>query len=89
MPHGTRGHSTGRQAQTGQVKFAMLGISQEIGIRNHDRGNSPQPSQNFSGVIEPTHLRVAGSMIAIRDRETGILLDRKEQFRHRLIEPPT
>jgi hypothetical protein len=44
---------------------------------------------NFSGIIEPTHLRVAGSEIAIRDRETGILLDRKEQFRHRLIEPPT
>jgi hypothetical protein len=66
----------------------MLGVSQVAGVRDHDRGNGPQPRDDLSCVVEPTHMRVAGSESAIWVREARILLDREEKFRHRLIEAP-
>ena len=56
----------GRQPQAGQIKLAVLGVSQEAGVRDHDRGNGPQPLDDFSGVVEPTQMRVAGGEKAVR-----------------------
>ena len=78
-----------REAQAGQVKFSMLRITQEVCVCDHDRGDGAQPLDDLACVLEPTHLRIAGGKIAIRNREAGILLDRQEQVRHCLIEPPT
>src|SRR5690242_16407966 len=58
-------------------------------VRFHDRGNGPQPLDGLSGVIKPTHMRVAGGEIAIWLQVAGILLDREEEFRHSLVEPPS
>jgi hypothetical protein len=66
----------------------VLGVSQEAGVRYHDRGDRAQPLYDFSCVVEPTHMGVAGGEIAMRLRVARILLDRKEQFRHCLIELP-
>ena len=66
----------------------MLGVSQEAGIRYHDRGYRAQILYDFSCVVEPTHMGVASGEIAMRLRVARILLDRKEQFRRGLIELP-
>src|SRR5438105_11078792 len=58
-------------------------------VRYHDRGNGAQPLDGLSGVVKPTHMRVAGGEIAIWLRVAGILLDREEEFRHSLVEPPS
>jgi len=46
-----------RQAQTRQPKLAMLGVPNEADVRYHDRGDGPQPPDNLSCVVEPTHMR--------------------------------
>ena len=66
----------------------MLDVAQGAGVRDHDRGNRAQPRDDFSRVVKPTHMRVAGGEITIRRWVARILLDREEQFRQRLIEPP-
>ena len=66
----------------------MLGLPQVVGVRYYDRRNGAQPSDNLSCVVEPAHMRIARGEIAIRLREARILLDRQEQFRHRLFEAP-
>ena len=66
----------------------MLGVPQEAEVRYHDRVNGPQPPDDFSSIVEPTHMSVAGGEYAIRLRLMWILLDREEQFRHRLIKAP-
>ena len=83
------GPLAGRQAQAREEKLAVLGVPQEAGVRYHDRGNGLQPLDHFSRLIELTHVGVAGSEKALRQREASVLLDREEQLRHGLIETPT
>jgi hypothetical protein len=64
----------------------MLRVPEGTGIRYHDRGDYPQPRDDLSRLIEPTHMGVARSEIAIRAREAWILLDRQEQLRLGFIE---
>src|SRR5207248_3421482 len=77
-----------RQPQARQEQFAVLGITQVTGVRYYGRGNGAHLPNNFSCVIKPAHLRVAGSEKAIWVREARIFLDRDEEFRHRLLEAP-
>ena len=64
----------------------MLGIPQVARVRYHDRGNGPQPANDCSCLVEPTHMGVASGEKTIRLWEAWILLDREEQIRHRLFE---
>jgi len=66
----------------------MLRIPQEADVRYHDRSNGPQPLDDLSCVVEPTHMGVAGGETAIRQRESWVLLDREEEVGHGLIEAP-
>src|SRR5712691_3147033 len=81
------------QAQTGQVKFAVLSVPQDAGVPYHGGyhggRNGPKPLDDLSCVVEPAHMRVAGGENAIRLWEAWILLDREEQFWYRLIIAPT
>jgi hypothetical protein len=54
-----------------------------------DRGNSAQPRDDLSGVVELTHIGVAGGEKAIRLRVAWILLDREKELRHCPIEAPS
>jgi hypothetical protein len=65
----------------------VLRVPKEANVGQDNRGNGPQSRNDLSGVVEPTHLRVAGGEIAIRHRKTWILLDRQKQLRRCLIEP--
>src|SRR5208282_3177714 len=82
------GRLAGRQAQARQVELAVLGVPVLAEVRYHERRDGAQPRDDLSRVVEPTHMGVAGGERAIRAREAGILLDREEQLRHRLIEAP-
>ena len=64
----------------------MFGVPQVAGVRYHERGDRPQPRDNFSRFFEPTHVRVARSENAIRLGECWIFLDREAEFRRSLIE---
>ena len=64
----------------------MLRVPQIAGVRYRGRGNGPQSLHDLSCVVEPTHMGVAGGEDAMWEREGGIVLDRKEQLRHCLIE---
>src|SRR5262249_57182884 len=75
--------------QTGQEEFAVLGIPQVAGIRYQDGADGAEARDDFSRLGEASHMGIAGDEKAIRHRETWILLDRKEQFRYRLVEPPS
>ncbi len=63
-------------------------VPQMADVRHHDRRDGPQPRDDLSCVVEPTHMGVAGGEISDTVREAWILLDREEQFRHSLIEAP-
>src|SRR5215469_2210420 len=52
-------------------------------------GDLLQPGSNGARLGEASHMSIARRKIAIRRRETGILLDCDEQFRHRLIKAPS
>ena len=67
----------------------MLGLPKVADIRYYDRGNDPQPLDDFACVVESTHMGVAGGQNAMRVRLARILLDREEQRRHCFIEAPT
>ena len=67
----------------------MFGIPQVAGVRYHDSGNGPQPLDDLSCVVEPTHMGVAGGENAMRMRVAWILLDPEKQIWHRLIEAPS
>ena len=66
------------QAQAGQIKLAVLGVSQEAGVRDHDGANGAQARDDLSRFGEAPHMGIAGGEIAIRHGEAGILLDREE-----------
>src|SRR5712671_3424831 len=78
-----------RQAQARQQQLALLDVPQEAGVRYDDRSNGAQPRDDLSGVVESTHMGVAGGEKAIRLRVAWILLDREEEFRYCLIEAPS
>jgi len=80
---------TRRQTQAGQVELAVLGIPQEADTRHHGRSDCPQPSNDLSSIIHATHVGVAGGEMAMHVWVAGILLNRDEQPRHCLLEPPT
>jgi hypothetical protein len=75
--------------QARQEKLTVLGVPILAGVRYHDAGNAPQPRDNLSCIVEPTHMSVAGREKAMRRREAWILLDREEQLRHGIIEAPS
>ena len=56
------------------------------GRQNQGRGDRAQLGDDFSCVVEPTHMGVAGGEMTIRLWVTWILLDREEELRHCLIE---
>ena len=84
---GSSGRLTGRQAQTRQVKLAVLGIAQvhDIG-RHHGRGDGAQPLDGMPRLFEPAHTGVASSEVTTRYREVRGLLEREEQLWDRLVE---
>jgi hypothetical protein len=45
---------------------------------NHDRGDGAQLRGSFSGVVEPTHMGIAGGENTIWMRVAWILLDRED-----------
>ena len=67
-----------RQAQAGQIKLAVFGVSQEAGVRDHDRADGTQPRDDLSRLGKASHMGIAGGKIAIWHGEAGILLDREE-----------
>src|SRR5215469_6464616 len=79
---------TSRQTQPRKEKLAVLGVPELAKVRHHDRGDRPQPRDNFARFFEPTHVRVTRGENAIRLRERWIFLDREAQFRHGLVEAP-
>ena len=64
----------------------MLRVPKEANVGYHNRGNGPQSRNDLSGIVEPTHMGVAGGETPIRQREAWIVLDREEQPRHGLTE---
>ena len=64
----------------------MLRVPKEANVGYHNRGNGPQSRDDVSGIVEPTHMGVAGGETPIRQREAWIILDREEQLRHGLTE---
>jgi hypothetical protein len=38
----------------------MLGIPHGAGVRDQKRGYRPQPRDDFTGIVEPAQMRVAG-----------------------------
>ena len=75
-----------RQAQAGQKQLVVLGVSQKARIRDHDGADRTQPCDYFSRLGEPSHMRVAGSKIAIGYAKAGIPPDGEEQIRRCLID---
>jgi hypothetical protein len=67
----------------------MLGVPQVAGIRYHDTADGAKPPGDFLCLGEASHMGIAGGEIAVRRREPRIVLDRQEQFRHGLLEPPS
>jgi|HubBroStandDraft_6_1064221.scaffolds.fasta_scaffold33304_5 hypothetical protein len=67
----------------------MLGVPQVAGIRYHDTADGAKPPGDFLCLGEASHMGIAGGEIAVRRREARIVLDRQEQFRHGLLEPPS
>jgi hypothetical protein len=65
----------------------MPGVSQIGGVGYYDRAARPQPRDDFSRIVKPPHMSVAGGEITIGLDVARILLDREEQLRHGLIEP--
>lgn len=64
----------------------MFRVSVRDYARHDDGGDLPQPSDNLSRFVEPPHMGVAGSEIAIWLREDRIFLDCKEEVWNRLVE---
>ena len=64
----------------------MLLIPQEVNPRHHDRGDRTQSLYDLLRLVEPAHMGVTDSEIAIWLREGWILLDCKEEVWQRLIE---
>jgi len=64
----------------------VLRVPQEANVGYHNRGNGPQSRNDLSGVVEPTHMGVAGGEAPICQRKAWIILDREEQLRHGLTE---
>jgi hypothetical protein len=67
----------------------VLGVPQVAEILDRDGSDSAQPRDDFSGIVEAAHMGVASGEKSVRVRVTWILLDRKEQFWHGHIEPPS
>src|SRR6185437_16782858 len=63
----------------------MSGVSIVAGVRYHDGRDRAQPRDDDAGIVEPPHMGVAGGEKAIRAWKAGIVLDRQQQLRHRLI----
>src|ERR1051325_7641664 len=70
------------------VNQTVLRIPVRTGVRHHDGGNGPQPSNDLSCLVETAHMDITSSEIAIRLREARIFLDGEAQFRYRFIEAP-
>src|SRR5690349_5716714 len=81
-------HLAGRETQTREIQFALVAVPQVAHVRYQSRCDGPQPRDDIPCVIQPTHVSVAGSEISVWLRVTCIVLDRKEQRRHRRIKSP-
>src|SRR3984893_16709277 len=75
-----------RSPQARQVKLAVLRVPPRRDARREERGDCAQPSNGGAGLIELTHMGVAGSEVAIRRREIRFVLDRQEELWYRLVE---
>jgi len=64
----------------------VLRVPQEANVGYHNRGNGPQSRNDLSGIVEPTHMGVAGGEAPICQRKAWIILDREEQLRYGLTE---
>jgi hypothetical protein len=58
-----------RPPQARQEQFAVFGVPQVARNRYHDGGGCPEPLNDLSGIVKPTHLGEAGGENAIRLRE--------------------
>jgi hypothetical protein len=67
----------------------VLWVSVRNDARYDDRGDGPEPFNNLLGLVEPPQMRVAGREIPLRYGDCGSLLQRREQHRCRIVEPPT
>src|SRR5215472_12908739 len=66
----------------------MLGVPKVADVLHNDRGDGEQPADCRSRIVEPTHMRVAGSEKAVWHRVAWVLLEREEQLWHGLFEAP-
>src|SRR5215470_2955969 len=66
----------------------MLRVEKRNIARHDHRGDHAQLGDDCACFIEPDHVRLARGEGAIWQRAAWILLDRKEQLRHRFIEAP-
>ncbi len=62
----------------GEEQRAVLGVPQEASVRYDDGGNGTELLDDFSGVVEPPHMGVAGGEKAIPPWVAWVLLDRGE-----------
>ena len=54
-----------RQPQARQKQLAVLGVPHVAGIRHYRRIDGAQSLNDFSRLVEPSHVGVAGGEIAI------------------------
>ena len=64
----------------------MFGVSIRNDVWYHDRGDCAQSVYDLPCFIEPPHMGVTGSEMAIRLWEDGILLDCQDEVGTRLLE---
>src|SRR3954470_9715506 len=55
----------GRQTQTREIQFALLGVPQITHVRYQPRCDGPEPCDDIPCVIQPIHVSVAGSKISV------------------------
>ena len=67
----------------------MLTIPHVADIRYYRKADGAQARDDFPRFGEACHMGIAGGEKAIRHRVARILLDRKKQFRHGLVEAPS
>ena len=79
---------TRRQAQAGQEELAVLRVTEHRVARHDDSRNGSQPVEYRSCLVDPPHMRVARSEIAIWVGEAWILLNGQEKLRCCLVEAP-
>jgi len=68
----------GRQAQTREEKFAVLGVAVRSAARHHNGGDGADLRDHLSCLVEPAHMGVARGENAIGLWLARIDLDREE-----------